>query len=1358
MARRALLKLETLNDRIAPATFTVLNNNDAGTGSLRQAILDANATSEPDTINFDAALTGLTITLTSGKFDNIYTPLTITGLGSDKLTINANNASRIFNIDDGNPSNTIVVSISGMKLTNGRADDGLSGNNDGDRGGAIFNKESLTIDGCLFDLNSATNRGGGIYNSGGSVTLTNSTLSNNSALNDSGGGIYNLSGTVSLTDSTLSANSATTSSASNAGGGGIYNIGALTLTNSTLSSNTAASTVSSTFNNSNNAGGGGIYNTGFVTLTNSTLRGNLASGSGYNGNGGGVYNNSGNLQVMNSTLSANLASGDGGGVDNNGGNSIVTNSTLSANSATRGGGIYNGGGAVTLTNSTLSANPAGSGGGIYNSSGTATLTNSTLCSNSASNSGSLTFPDTGGGIYHNSGTVTLYNSIVAGNVKPAGVPNDLAGSNVGGASANNLIGDPNSKGGLTNGVYGNIVGKNNGTAIRPLAEIVDPQLRNNGGPTLTYALIPSSAAIDAGDDSRVDLIPYDQRGTGFPRKAGIVDIGAFEVQRNTAVSSINRTTPLGAFTNASSVTYTITFADATQTLTASNLDLTGTAGIGDGNIGTPTTIDGGLTWSVPVTGLANANGTLILNLRNGDELDHTVTNAPFTTGQAYTLDTTLPTAGTVTDGPGPDIDFQDSTTTITAKWTGFGDSGSGIASYQWAIGTTPGGTDKQDYTPVGLATSATNSSLSLSNGVTYFVSVRATDNAGNVSNVVSSDGVTVDNTSPTVSLISPADNASVRQTITLQANAADSDLDHVEFFVDAVPVGVVTLNSGVASISFDTATVSDGSHNWSASAFDKAGNSTATTSRTFTVDNTVPTVSLISPAVNAFVQDTISLQATAADTNLDHVEFFVDNVDQGAGTLNAGVWSISSFDTKTLSNGSHTWWAVAVDKAGNSTATATRPFTVGNIVPTLGGVPSFVQINERTELSFTASVTNRGTPAFSLIFAPTGASPTGASIDPSSGAFTWTPDESQGPATYAFTVRLIDGVTTDDRPIMVMVNEVNIAPILADVPAPAKLIRGETLSFTATATDGDLLNGLGNTLTFSLVGAPSDASIHPDTGIFAWTPSDMLSPGVYTFDIRVADDGIPSKSAILPIDVTVQDAYLRVIDGNLMIGGTAGNDTITVNPTKDLSQLIVKLGKITLGTFTSTAVNQIVVRGLGGNDKITVQTKIAQPADLYGGFGNDVLTGGSGNDRLFGEANDDRLIGGKGKNLLVGGDGNDKLTGGTDRDVLIGGAGSDKLSGGLGEDLLIGGSTSFDTDLTGLANILAEWNSGADYLVRIAHLQTGGGLNGTTFLSVSTVQDIDKDTLTGAGGLDWFVASLLDKFDLKPGESPALMI
>ena len=126
-------------------------------------------------------------------------------------------------------------------------------------------------------------------------------------------------------------------------------------------------------------------------------------------------------------------------------------------------------------------------------------------------------------------------------------------------------------------------------------------------------------------------------------------------------------------------------------------------------------------------------------------------------------DTTAPVAGTVNDGLAADIDFQTSTTTITANWTGFSDPESGITGYEWAIGTTSGGTDVQAFTSVGTATSATNATLTLSNGTKYYVTVRATNGAG-LTNTATSDGVTVDTTPPVVTLASPANGSTTNDT------------------------------------------------------------------------------------------------------------------------------------------------------------------------------------------------------------------------------------------------------------------------------------------------------------------------------------------------------------------------------------------------------------------------------------------------------------------------------------------------------------------------------------------------------------------------------------------------------------------
>lgn len=106
------------------------------------------------------------------------------------------------------------------------------------------------------------------------------------------------------------------------------------------------------------------------------------------------------------------------------------------------------------------------------------------------------------------------------------------------------------------------------------------------------------------------------------------------------------------------------------------------------------------------------------------------------------LDTTAPVAGTVADGLAADIDSQTSTTSVSANWTGFTDDSGSIASYRWAIGTTPGGTEIQTWQSVGVATEAT-ANVAVSVGTTCFVAVRALDAAENQSAIAVSDGLSI---------------------------------------------------------------------------------------------------------------------------------------------------------------------------------------------------------------------------------------------------------------------------------------------------------------------------------------------------------------------------------------------------------------------------------------------------------------------------------------------------------------------------------------------------------------------------------------------------------------------------------------
>src|SRR5204863_412005 len=145
-----------------------------------------------------------------------------------------------------------------------------------------------------------------------------------------------------------------------------------------------------------------------------------------------------------------------------------------------------------------------------------------------------------------------------------------------------------------------------------------------------------------------------------------------------------------------------------------------------------------------------------------------------------TVDASAPTAGTVNDGTGPDKNFQSSTSTLSANWSGFSDPQSGIASYDWAIGTTPGGTNVQAFSAVGASTSAT---------------VRATNGAG-LSVLAISNGVLVDTATPVAGTVRDGTGADLdfqSSTGTLSANwsgfSAPSGITAYSWAIGSTPGG-----------------------------------------------------------------------------------------------------------------------------------------------------------------------------------------------------------------------------------------------------------------------------------------------------------------------------------------------------------------------------------------------------------------------------------------------------------------------------------------------------------------------------------------------------------------------------------------
>lgn len=265
---------DTLEPRKLLATFTVTSDADSGAGSLRQAVIDANAAAGADVIEFDDGLRSGTIGLTTGQIV-IASDLTIRGSDASGsplgLTISGNASSRIFLVTDGSDSNDVSVVVEDLALSHGRVTGFL------EAAGGILNFESLTLNRVAVNSHQSTGPGGALANQG-SVTIRDSSFWSNQS-GDNGGALYNVGraggSTMTIINSTIHANMATGFAGAiwqNAAG----QIAALNIFNSTISSNIA---------NSDNTGGeygGGIQadgTTGTIKLISTLVAGNQAGSS-----------------------------------------------------------------------------------------------------------------------------------------------------------------------------------------------------------------------------------------------------------------------------------------------------------------------------------------------------------------------------------------------------------------------------------------------------------------------------------------------------------------------------------------------------------------------------------------------------------------------------------------------------------------------------------------------------------------------------------------------------------------------------------------------------------------------------------------------------------------------------------------------------------------------------------------------------------------------------------------------------------------------------------------------------------------------------------------------------------------------
>jgi hypothetical protein len=227
-------------------------------------------------------------------------------------------------------------------------------------------------------------------------------------------------------------------------------------------------------------------------------------------------------------------------------------------------------------------------------------------------------------------------------------------------------------------------------------------------------------------------------------------------------------------------------------------------------------------------------------------------------GDGVTVDLLPPIVGSVNDGISIDLDYTATKDTFLGNWSGFSDPVSGIIDYHYAIGTTLNGADVKSWVSNGLDTSFTYTGYELINSQVYYISVKAIDKIGNISDTISSNGIISDQENPNVGLVVDGIDGDMVfvNTDSIYASWSDfadslSGISHYEYAIgtsrDSLDVIPWTDNNNVNYIVLGDLLKDGNSYYISVRAVDKVGNiSEIASSNGLVADFTSPSIISIS--------------------------------------------------------------------------------------------------------------------------------------------------------------------------------------------------------------------------------------------------------------------------------------------------------------------------------------------------------------------------------------------------------------------------------------------------------------------------------------------------------------------------------